>query len=55
MCIRDSQATATSKAAMIEAMIGKGREALEETYTDDITLPPPSDRTAVHVRSWTAT
>ena len=42
-----AQATATSKAAMIEAMIGKGREALEETYTDDITLPPPSDRTVV--------
>jgi ABC-type sugar transport system, ATPase component len=28
-------------------MIGKGHEALEESYTDDITLPPPSDRPVV--------
>jgi len=45
--VAETAATATSKAALIEAMIGKGREALEETYTDDITLPPPSDRPAV--------
>src|SRR5205085_12283316 len=37
-------AATTSRAALIEAMIGKGREALEETYTHDITLPPRSDR-----------
>ena len=35
------------KAALIEAMIGKGREALEETYTHDITLPLPSDQPVV--------
>jgi ribose transport system ATP-binding protein len=28
-------------------MIGRGREALEETYTHDIALPPPSDKPAV--------
>src|SRR5258705_189136 len=36
--VAEAQAAATSKAALIEAMIGKGREALEETYTHDITL-----------------
>ena len=45
--VAETQAAATSKAALIEAMIGKGREALEETYTDDIMLPPPSDRPVV--------
>ena len=37
--VTETQATATSKAALIEAMIGKGREALEETYAHDIALP----------------
>ncbi|HEY3793989.1 MAG TPA: sugar ABC transporter ATP-binding protein [Bradyrhizobium sp.] len=45
--VAEAQAAATSKAALIEAMIGKGREALEETYTDDIRLPPPGDRPVV--------
>jgi ribose transport system ATP-binding protein len=45
--VAETAATATTKAALIEAMIGKGGEALEETYTDDIALPPPSDRPAV--------
>src|SRR3954454_14948342 len=45
--VAEMQAAATSKAALIEAMIGKGREALEETYTHDIMLPAPSDRPAV--------
>src|ERR1700751_17660 len=40
-------AAATSKAALIEAMVGKGHEALEETYSHDITLPPSGDRPAV--------
>jgi ribose transport system ATP-binding protein len=40
-------AAATSKPALIEAMIGKGREALEETYTHDIMLPPRSDHPVV--------
>jgi ribose transport system ATP-binding protein len=35
----DTPAAATTKAALIEAMIGKGREALEETYTHDVALP----------------
>jgi ribose transport system ATP-binding protein len=42
--VAETEATATSKATLIEAMIGKGREALEETYTADIPLPPASDR-----------
>jgi ribose transport system ATP-binding protein len=45
--VAEADAGATSKAALIEAMIGKGREALEETYTDDIMLPPPSDHPVV--------
>src|ERR1700688_2621710 len=45
--VAEGQATATSKAALIEAMIGKGREELEESYTDDIPLPPPSDHPVV--------
>jgi ribose transport system ATP-binding protein len=32
---------------LIEAMIGKGREALEETYIHDIMLPPPTDQPVV--------
>ncbi|MGA2292001.1 sugar ABC transporter ATP-binding protein [Bradyrhizobium sp.] len=45
--VAEAQAAVTSKAALIEAMVGKGREALEETYTDDIALPPPNDRPVV--------
>src|SRR6476620_6457308 len=40
--VAETAAAATTKAALIEAMIGKGREALGETYTDDIMLPPPT-------------
>jgi ribose transport system ATP-binding protein len=43
--VMETPAATTSKAALIEAMIGKalgkGRDALEETYTHDITLPAP--------------
>lgn len=45
--VAETAAAATTKAALIEAMIGRGGEALEETYADDIALPPPSDRPAV--------
>jgi ribose transport system ATP-binding protein len=45
--VAEAQAAATSKPALIEAMIGKGREALEETYTHDIMLPPRSDHPLV--------
>ena len=45
--VAEAQAAATSKAALIEAMIGKGREALEESYIHDIMLPPPSERPVV--------
>src|SRR6195952_2847366 len=45
--VAETSAAATSKAALIEAMIGKGREALEESYTVDIALPPPCDRPVV--------
>src|SRR5213080_5018872 len=45
--VAETQAAATSKAGLIEAMIGKGREALEETYIHDIMLPPPTDQPVV--------
>ena len=43
----ETAASETSKPALIEAMIGKGREALEETYIHDIMLPPPTDQPVV--------
>src|SRR5262245_51083790 len=45
--VAETEAAATTKAALIEAMIGKGREALEETYTHEIALPPPTDHPIV--------
>src|ERR1700730_13196429 len=45
--VAEAQAAATSKAALIEAMIGTGREELEESYTNDIALPPRCDRPVV--------
>src|SRR5262249_31881732 len=45
--VAETRAAETSKPALIEAMIGKGREALEETYTHDIMLPPPGDHPVV--------
>src|SRR5712664_594465 len=45
--VAETQAADTDKAALIEAMIGKGREALEETYAHDIALPPPNDQPVV--------
>jgi ribose transport system ATP-binding protein len=45
--VAEASASDTSKAALIEAMIGKGREALEETYAHDIALPPPSGQPVV--------
>jgi ribose transport system ATP-binding protein len=45
--VAEAAATLTSKAALIEAMIGKGREELEETYTHDIALPPQSQEPVV--------
>src|SRR5215475_12662204 len=45
--VAETRASETNKLALIEAMIGKGREALEETYTHDIALPPPSDQPVV--------
>jgi ribose transport system ATP-binding protein len=41
--VMDTAASATTKATLIEAMIGKGREALEETYTHDVALPAPRE------------
>ncbi|CAL77916.1 Putative ABC transporter (ATP-binding protein); putative ribose transport system [Bradyrhizobium sp. ORS 278] len=40
--IMETRAADTSKAALIEAMIGKGRDALEDSYTHDISLPAPA-------------
>lgn len=45
--VAETPAAATTKAELIEAMIGKGGEALEETYTDDIALPKPGDQPVV--------
>jgi len=45
--VAETDAAATSKAALIEAMIGKGREELEESYTADIALPPESEAEVV--------
>jgi ribose transport system ATP-binding protein len=45
--VHETEAAATSKAALIEAMIGIGREALEETYAHDITLPSRGDSPVV--------
>src|SRR6516225_8212981 len=45
--VAETDAADTSKAALIEAMIGKGREALEETYSHDVALPARSDRPVV--------
>src|SRR5215212_5428726 len=45
--VAETAASETSKPALIAAMIGKGREALEETYTHDIMLPPPNDGSVV--------
>src|SRR6201995_4337606 len=38
--VAETEAAATSKAALIEAMVGKGHEALEHSYPDDLVLPP---------------
>ena len=45
--VAESAAAATSKTELIEAMIGEGREALEETYTHDVALPPSSEQPVV--------
>ncbi|HWZ38765.1 MAG TPA: sugar ABC transporter ATP-binding protein [Bradyrhizobium sp.] len=38
--VAETAAASTTKGALIEAMIGRGGEALEHSYTDDLTLPP---------------
>ena len=45
--VAEADAATTSKATLIEAMIGKGREELEESYTTDIALPPRSENQVV--------
>lgn len=40
--VAEAAAAATTKGALIEAMIGRAGEALEHSYTDDLTLPPPN-------------
>ncbi|MGY8677036.1 sugar ABC transporter ATP-binding protein [Bradyrhizobium sp. UFLA05-153] len=37
--VAETPASATTKGALIEAMIGRGGEALEHSYTDDLMLP----------------
>src|SRR5215469_2342176 len=38
--VAETAAGATTKGALIEAMIGRGGEVLEHSYTDDLRLPP---------------
>ena len=38
--VAETASAATTKGALIEAMIGRGGEALEHSYTDDLMLPP---------------
>ncbi len=45
--VAETAAAATTKAALIEAMIGRGREALEETYTHGVALPPLGEKPVV--------
>src|SRR6202008_513293 len=45
--VMDQAADLTTKGALIEAMIGRGGEALEHSYTDDLMLPPPKDGAVV--------
>src|SRR3954462_2739287 len=45
--VAEMPAAATSKAELIEAMIGRGGEALEHSYSDDLMLPRASDSSVV--------
>ncbi|MGY3420920.1 ribose transport system ATP-binding protein [Bradyrhizobium sp. F1.13.4] len=45
--VAETASAATSKGALIEAMIGRGGEALEHSYSDDLMLPRPSDSSVV--------
>jgi ribose transport system ATP-binding protein len=45
--VAESAATSTTKGALIEAMIGRGGEALEHSYTDDLMLSSPKDGSVV--------
>src|SRR4051794_29396703 len=45
--VAETASAATSKGALIEAMIGRGGEALEHSYSDDLMLPKPGDRPVV--------
>src|SRR5437764_9999068 len=45
--VAETASAATSKGALIEAMIGRGGEALEHSYSDDLMLPRPSGSSVV--------
>src|SRR5215813_6449462 len=45
--VAESAAASTTKGALIEAMIGRGGEALEHSYTDDLMLSSPRDGSVV--------
>jgi ribose transport system ATP-binding protein len=45
--VAEAAASATTKGALIEAMIGRGGEMLEHSYTDDLMLPPSNDGAVV--------
>jgi len=41
--VAESAAAATTKGVLIQAMIGRGGETLEHSYSDDLMLPPSND------------
>src|SRR3954452_13092086 len=45
--VAQTASATTSKGALIEAMIGRGGEALEQSYSDDLMLPQPADGSVV--------
>src|SRR5215475_2185796 len=45
--VAETAAASTTKGALIEAMIGRGGEALEHSYTDDLKLPPAGGKPVV--------
>src|SRR5207244_7133072 len=45
--VAETEAAATTKGALIEAMIGRGGEVLEHSYTDDLMMPPSNDGSVV--------
>ena len=43
----ETASAATTKGKLIEAMIGRGGEALEQSYSEDLMLPQPSGSASI--------